>query len=534
MIYTVTITPYRVAFVDVETLFWLNLDYVIDIIFGIDVVLNCFMAYFSDEVLITSRCKIILNYARTWMVFDIISSIPFDLIIDKVGWGSLTKLSKLPRLYRIVKLIKLVRLIKVLKNRNKILRYLECFSKLSVGMERLIYFLLTFFVICHLIACFLYFISTFNSDNINNWVFKYGILDLSLEEKYLASMYWTVMTLCTIGYGDIVPASDIERGLVIFVELSGVFFYSYTIGTITSVMAEMDKKKSKLDSKIMVLQEISKKYNLNPKFYKKLKSALEYSQDMVNKERTDMMAILPKKLSIKLSLLMNQSLIETNKFFENKQIKFITTVIECLKPLKIKPKEVIYRKGEFTEEIFFIKTGEVVFYETQLDEDIPYEVLIEGDYFGDIEVFLSEVREYSVKALKLCQLYTLSKEELFNNVLFYFEDLKLSMIIDANNHKDILNKKKEKALSNNYEKSFSIPHENSENLRDVNIIPSSDFHRKEYANLRKTLAPGTRAMLEENDEASVVELKLELDTLAIEIGKLEDLIYNNKPNISIT
>lgn len=381
MLYTITITPYRVAFIETDTEIWIIIDYIIDALFMIDVVLNCFMAYMNnEEVLVVSHCKIFKNYLRTWMIFDLISCLPTQAIFEGSGWGTLLRLSKLPRLYRLVKVVKLVRLFKVLKNRNKVLSCLECFSKLSIGMERLIYFVLSILCICHLFACFLYFISSFNSENTNNWVYKYGIQDLSLEEQYLASVYWTVTTLCTIGYGDITPASDIERAVVVFVELAGVFFYSYTIGTITSLMADMDKRKAKLDAKLIILQDIAKKYNIGRMFYEKIKSALEYNQSTLSKERNDIISNLPKKLAMQLNIVINKGLIDKNKFFVDKHIKFITTVLDFLKPLRVKAKEIIYRKGEFTEEIFFIKTGEVVLYETVLDSDIVYENLVCGVY----------------------------------------------------------------------------------------------------------------------------------------------------------
>lgn len=534
MLYTITITPYRVSFIENDTEIWQNIDHVIDALFGLDLIFNCFLAYEFEETLITNKWKIFTNYAKTWMILDLISCFPFQVILDSSSWGGLVKLSKLPRLYRLMKIMKLVRLFKVLKNRNKVLSCLECFAKLSAGMERLIYFLLGFLTICHLIACFLYFISRFNSDNINNWVYKYGIEDETVGEKYLASVYWTITTLCTIGYGDITPASDIERGLVIFVELAGVFFYSYTIGTITSLMAEMDKRKSKVNAKLGILQEIAKKYNLSRKIYDKLKSALEYNQGLVSRERADMIKYLPRKLAMSLNLVMNKTLIDKNQFFEGKSLKFITSLLLYIRPLRVKPRETIYRKGEFTEEMYFIKTGEVGLFDLHMGIDVPFDTLFEGDYFGDIEVFLSEVRETSAKALKAGELYTLSREELFANVLFYFQDLKLAMIIEANSRRDSILRKRDEFLMrhlqiNNF---TSMQSEGSEVFKSTQREISPNYHMREYAALRKTLAPTTRAMLEENDDASIDELRGEIDKLNIMIQDLEDLIYANQSRIN--
>ena len=526
MLYTVTITPYRVAFIENDSGFWLGLDYTIDCIFMCDVVINCFVAYKNnEEVLIVRHWPILKHYLSTWMLFDLASSIPFQIIFEDSGWGTMLRLSKLPRLYRLIKVFKLVRLVKVLKNRNRFLSCLNCLSKLSIGMERLVYFTLSIFVICHLLACFLYFGANFNADNTNNWVFQYGIQDLTLEEKYLASLYWTVTSLCTVGYGDIKPASDIERGIVVFVELAGVFFYSYTIGTITSLMSEMDKKKALLERNIKILQDISSRYNIPRRFYEKLKSALEYNQQVFSNERNQIISNLPKKLALQLNVVMNKTLIDKNKFFKKKQLKFIATVLDFLKPLKVKNKETVYRKGEFTEDIYLVQTGEIELMDKSEDIEITLETYGEGDYFGDVEVFLSDFREFSTRASKSGELFTLSKEALFSNILFYFEDLKLKMILKANDKRKAIIKKKEAYLSK--EKS------NEESKKNSNLVVPPEFERKEYAWLRRTLAPTTRALLEEkeNDEASVDVLKVELDKIASALASMESEVFHSDFNV---
>ena len=87
----------------------------------------------------------------------------------------------------------------------------------------------------------------------------------------------------TIGYGDIKPANTPERAMCLIIMLGGVFFYSYTIGTITSIMTESDRKQARLDSKMKVLNDIQKEFNMNKRFYKKLKQALEYDQYWIRK-----------------------------------------------------------------------------------------------------------------------------------------------------------------------------------------------------------------------------------------------------------
>ena len=40
--------------------------------------------------------------------------------------------------------------------------------------------------------------------------------NMTLSERYSCSMYWTLQTLTTVGYGDILPNSNAERLYNIF------------------------------------------------------------------------------------------------------------------------------------------------------------------------------------------------------------------------------------------------------------------------------------------------------------------------------
>lgn len=108
MSYTVTVTPYRVAFVEDDDLIWTVLDLVVDGLFGIDVVVNFFTPYFDvSESLIVDKKKIALHYMFSWFLIDVVSCMPFQVVFDEQSdYGSLMRMGRLPRLYRIIKFSK--------------------------------------------------------------------------------------------------------------------------------------------------------------------------------------------------------------------------------------------------------------------------------------------------------------------------------------------------------------------------------------------------------------------------------------------
>ena len=59
-------------------------------------------------------------------------------------------------------------------------------------------------------------------------------------------IYGRVMTLTTIGYGDITPYTNTERIISLLYIFVGVAFVSYCIGSLSSIMLSRDSRTRKL------------------------------------------------------------------------------------------------------------------------------------------------------------------------------------------------------------------------------------------------------------------------------------------------
>lgn len=57
-----------------------------------------------------------------------------------------------------------------------------------------------------------------------------GVLHDSDLSKYVISLYWAFSTLCTVGYGDVVPNTTLERIFTIFAMLVGATVFAYFMG----------------------------------------------------------------------------------------------------------------------------------------------------------------------------------------------------------------------------------------------------------------------------------------------------------------
>lgn len=56
-----------------------------------------------------------------------------------------------------------------------------------------------------------------------------------VHAQYIDAVYWAVVTMTSVGYGDLVPSTTTERTVAILVIAMGTFLMAYIIGTFSTV-----------------------------------------------------------------------------------------------------------------------------------------------------------------------------------------------------------------------------------------------------------------------------------------------------------
>ena len=105
--------------------------------------------------------------------------------------------------------MRLVKLFKLAKNTDKMLKVLKRFISIGVGLDRILIIVLVFIILTHLVACTWIFIPSMfgpppeEDSNYASWIHGYSAEAEEPWNIYLVSVYWTVTTISTVGYGDI-------------------------------------------------------------------------------------------------------------------------------------------------------------------------------------------------------------------------------------------------------------------------------------------------------------------------------------------
>ena len=207
LLMTCLLTPFTLAFSDelAEIAWYVQLNYIIDIFFALDIFVNFNTAYYRDDYGIeTSHKKIAINYISGWFFIDFTSIIPLDLFISEPGKHETTegsnineviRMAKLSKLYRLIKVTRLIKLLRVARRSKQMMKSVRAMVVRGQAIERLIFFILILVLCSHFLACAWIFIAKMSYDHEkpeSNWIGANGFKPDAVLELYSVSLYLCV------------------------------------------------------------------------------------------------------------------------------------------------------------------------------------------------------------------------------------------------------------------------------------------------------------------------------------------------------
>ncbi|CAD8093901.1 unnamed protein product [Paramecium primaurelia] len=121
------------------------------------------------------------------------------------------------------------------------------------GIIGLVKFILTLLFILHLFSCIWFWFSKISIED--SWI-KFNGLDLkSWELQYLEALYFAVVTMLTIGYGDNVPKNSIEKIITIIFILGACLWFSYSVNFIGGIINDITQNQVERNRKMRVINK---------------------------------------------------------------------------------------------------------------------------------------------------------------------------------------------------------------------------------------------------------------------------------------
>ena len=342
------------------------LHYLIDLIFLLDFIICLFKGYYDFEMnIIRNNKKIIIHYLNNYLLFDFLLAIPlftlFRLFMKPTKTFYLEN-SEYEKLFIMLLIfLKPLKIFKIVgKRQNKALEDFYSYLSESYYFEKLVKFLiyfLIFFLFIHLAICIHIY---FSLQSYPNWIVNINLLNETFLSKYIASFYFMITTMTTVGYGDIICISFSERIYHIILLFIGTLLYTFLVSKIGNYLRDESHEQIKLSKDLNILESIRIAYPTMPfKLYSKIKNHL--MTIFTKRKKTGLSLLIngvPEAIKIDLLFKIYSKVINGFTIFKDvKNSNFVLQMLTSFIPVFSKKEEIIILEGEIIQNIVFVKDG---------------------------------------------------------------------------------------------------------------------------------------------------------------------------------
>lgn len=435
--------PFTLAFVRIDNAAYqfFSLSFVIDLFFIIDIIANFFTGYYKDGRLVTDQALIAKNYLKGYFLLDLVASFPYDLIVyfatnstrRDLDATKVLRSTRAVRVLRMARALRVIRLLRLLRLKSMVYKIEEAvqWQTVTVVCSMGKYVLIMIFL-AHMEACSWYALS--NNPNIPpgnelsdddafvNWVQRQEKLEPAFAAerdfeipwgRYIASLYWAFTTMSTVGYGDIFPVNEVERMFAIASMVVACCCFAMVVGGLQQVLAKFGQERQEFDRMLLKTMRYLRAQKVNRELQYKVKRYLEHNYD--NKSQTSMdpklLANLSDNLKSEVMVALLMPIMERFPLFKQSSRLFLVRMCTGCKTHRHAPGDVVADPGTVASSMYFVVTGRLVMIKVGENKETPRQYF-EGYWIGELNLFVSETRAYSILSVSFSEVLEISRTAL--------------------------------------------------------------------------------------------------------------------------
>ncbi|XP_054594727.2 cyclic nucleotide-gated channel rod photoreceptor subunit alpha [Nothobranchius furzeri] len=413
VMYNWTLIIARACFEELQTdylFLWFFLDFLSDTIYLLDMIFRTRTGYLEQGLLVKDELKLQERYMNTSQFkLDLISMIPTDVLYLFLG-------TTYPEI-RLNKLLRFNRMMEFFQRTETRTNYPN-----ALRISNLVMYII---IIIHWNACLYYSFSKAIGFGADRFVYpdpadpEFG----RLVRKYAYSMYWSTLTLTTIGETP-PPVENSEYFFVVTDFLVGVLIFATIVGNVGSMITNMNAARADFQARIDAIKQYMSFRKVTKDLEKRVIKWFDFL--WTNKKAVDereVLKFLPDKLRAEIAINVHLDTLKKVRIFADCEAGLLVELVLKLQPQVFSPGDYICKKGDIGREMYIIKEGKLA---VVADDGVTqFVVLSEGSYFGEISILAikgskaGNRRTANIRSIGYSDLFCLSKDDLMEALTEY-------------------------------------------------------------------------------------------------------------------
>ncbi|EWS73104.1 cation channel family protein (macronuclear) [Tetrahymena thermophila SB210] len=281
---------------------------------------------------------------------------------------------------------------------------------------KLLKLVFTIFVFSHLFACG--WIFTGRQNDQQSWIIKNNLQNSEWSDVYVRAIYFALVTMNTIGYGDITAINNEEIIFCSIVMILACGMFGYSLNQIGRIFEILFRDSDCLRENIAIMNTYMKQKQISQSLQFQIRQYLQYywneSKAIEKRQQNDLINALSRQLQQQLQVDANKLVLkDVNILSQNFSQDLLKQTVNIIKELNSTPDEIIFSEGEYSDQngLYFIEQGKCELFLNKSSTNQPIKILNKGEYFGSYGFFTGSQRLCGVRSIGFCTLLYITRDD---------------------------------------------------------------------------------------------------------------------------
>ncbi|CAD8074510.1 unnamed protein product [Paramecium sonneborni] len=419
-----------------------NIIIISQIVFIIDLLLRNITIYYDQGLPVVDRYQIVKNQYHITNLIELMEiCLLFAMAYFKFDFNNQFILfGGWPKLWMLLYFIQLKNLLNFIGSWQQSFLMGQLVSSL-IELFKLIGLLL---IIQHIFSCIWLIIGKYNLILGNsNWISYFNLDNISWTDLYIESMYYTSVTMYTVGYGDLHPINISEKMFAFLFVFVCTFQLSFSLNTIGEILTRMKNNNDIINKKLIFINQYMHNKKISHQLQFQVREYLNYywyqEQTQQTKEQTDILSQLSEDLRKQIAVESNSIVLKNCDFFyKNFSTEFLNELLKQLQFQSYQPSSTINIFNDDDHFIHIIESGQVDIYDKSFDKKVLIGSFKSNEHFGLSEFMNNQKNfQYEYKSSGFVSTLVIPKSKFQAILLKYQSDFENFWNLKINNYSEL-------------------------------------------------------------------------------------------------